>query len=185
PEDKKKIADVEARAAAMMRRLGSKAGTQNIDRILRLPGTINLPTAKKRKDGRVACPAKLLWFNDARYPLDAFPKEEPEGRKEDKPKPPIRESDKIDWNKVKQPGWLNSAADLPSDIPNKLRRIIEHTGTLKDLNDDLIEDGHIGNHYKSWSEVTFALAAGLKYYGKYTPEEIAEALLADLHCNQH
>ena len=60
-----------------MRRLGAKAGTQNIDRILRLPGTTNLPNAKKRKEGRVACQTKLLWFDDVSYPLDAFPKEAP------------------------------------------------------------------------------------------------------------
>jgi hypothetical protein len=46
------IADVEARSAALMLRLGSKAGTQNIDRILRLPGTINLPNKAKLKAGR-------------------------------------------------------------------------------------------------------------------------------------
>ena len=55
--------------------LGAKAGTQNIDRILRLPGTINLPNEKKRKEGRVACPTKLKWFNGASYPLDAIPEE--------------------------------------------------------------------------------------------------------------
>ena len=76
PEDQAKIDDVEVRVAEIMTRLGSKAGTQNIDRILRLPGTTNLPNAVKRKDGRVACPTKLLWFNGASYPLDAFPKEE-------------------------------------------------------------------------------------------------------------
>src|SRR5262249_39257232 len=37
----KLIADIEARCSAAMVRLGSKAGTQNIDRILRLPGTRN------------------------------------------------------------------------------------------------------------------------------------------------
>jgi hypothetical protein len=73
PEDQAKIDDVEARAATLMRRLGSKAGTQNIDRILRLPGTTNLPNAKKRRDGRTTCPTKLLWFDDTSYPLDAFP----------------------------------------------------------------------------------------------------------------
>jgi hypothetical protein len=87
PEDQEKIADVEARIAAVMRRLGSKAGTQNIDRILRLPGTTNLPNAKKRKEGRVVCQTKLLWFEDTSYPLDAFPKEEPEKpEKSKKPK---------------------------------------------------------------------------------------------------
>jgi hypothetical protein len=35
------IANAEARSAALMVRLGAKPGTQNIDRILRLPGTTN------------------------------------------------------------------------------------------------------------------------------------------------
>ena len=33
--------------------------------------------------------------------------------------------------------------------------------------------------------MTYALAAAFKFYGKYTLEEIAEALLANLPCNQH
>jgi hypothetical protein len=63
----------------MERRLDAKAGTQNIDRILRLPGTINLPNAKKAKDGRVPCPTGLIWFNGASYDLHAFPLPEPTG----------------------------------------------------------------------------------------------------------
>jgi hypothetical protein len=181
PEDQAKIDDVEARAAAVMKRLGAKAGTQNIDRILRLPGTINLPNAKKQKEGRVACETKLLWFDDTSYPLDAFPKEEP------KPKDPPTQpkSDSIDWAKVRQPGWLRSAADLPDDIPHKVRDIVNHAGTLKELNDGLMEWGQLSRPYGSWSDVTFALAASFKAYGIYTPEQIAEALLADLPCNQH
>ena len=82
-EDQTKIDDVEARILALTLRLGGKRGTQNIDRILRLPGTTNLPNAKKRKEGRVACQAKLLWFDDTSYPLDAFPKEEPDKKSGD------------------------------------------------------------------------------------------------------
>ena len=78
-----------------MRRLGSKAGTQNIDRILRLPGTTNLPNAKKRKEGRVACQTRLLWFDDVSYPLDAFPKEEPGKKKPGKKKPAGRQADAL------------------------------------------------------------------------------------------
>jgi hypothetical protein len=66
------IADIESRSAELMRRLGAKAGTQNIDRILRLPGTINLPNKTKLKAGRVPRPTKLLRFNGIRYSLDAF-----------------------------------------------------------------------------------------------------------------
>ena len=67
------IENVEGRSAALMVRLGAKPGTQNIDRILRLPGTTNLPNAKKLKAGRVPCPTKLISFNGASYTLDVFP----------------------------------------------------------------------------------------------------------------
>ena len=73
PEDQAKIEDVEARIKGIMLRLGAEPGTQNIDRILRLPGTTNLPNKVKRDKGRVACPTKLLAFNGASHSLDAFP----------------------------------------------------------------------------------------------------------------
>jgi hypothetical protein len=77
PQAEKIVADVEARSAALMVRLGAEAGTQNIDRILRLPGTINLPNKAKLKAGRVECPTRLIAFNGASYALDAFPLPEP------------------------------------------------------------------------------------------------------------
>jgi hypothetical protein len=81
PEDLAKIKDAEARTAAIMeQRLDAKAGTQNVDRILRLPGTTNLPNAKKAKDGREKCRTGLLWFNNGTsYALNAFPLPEPTG----------------------------------------------------------------------------------------------------------
>jgi hypothetical protein len=66
------IAEIEKRILAVTLRLGGTSGTQNIDRILRLPGTINWPNEKKRKEGRTRCEAKLLSFTDDAYPLDAF-----------------------------------------------------------------------------------------------------------------
>jgi hypothetical protein len=72
-EDEARIDDVEARIEEVMLRLGSKAGTQNIDRILRLPGTTNLPNKKKLSAGRLACPTRLIRFSDATHTLDAFP----------------------------------------------------------------------------------------------------------------
>jgi hypothetical protein len=81
------IADVEARTAAIMLRLGAKAGTQNVDRILRLPGTTNLPNAKKQKEGRVKCPARLISFDDTSYPLTAFPLPDADNRRAEPSRP--------------------------------------------------------------------------------------------------
>jgi Protein of unknown function (DUF3987) len=78
PEDQATIADIEARSAALMRRLGAPTGTQNVDRILRLPGTINLPNAAKKKKGRVPCQTKLLWFEWSKYSVEDFPQETPQ-----------------------------------------------------------------------------------------------------------
>ena len=46
----------------------------NVDRILRLPGTMNLPDKRKREKGRVAVVAELVEFNDNSYPLTKFTK---------------------------------------------------------------------------------------------------------------
>ena len=66
------IADAECRSRAMMERLGAKAGTQNIDRILRLPGSMNLPNAVKKRQGRMRRQAKLITCNAAKYSLETF-----------------------------------------------------------------------------------------------------------------
>lgn len=46
----------------------------NVDRIMRLPGTVNIPDAKKRKKGRVEELATLLQFTKNEYDLDQFKK---------------------------------------------------------------------------------------------------------------
>lgn len=51
----------------------------NVDRILRLPGTVNLPNEKKRKQGRSVAPAKVVWFDDTAYTLDDFAALKPNG----------------------------------------------------------------------------------------------------------
>jgi hypothetical protein len=67
------VADMESRNLALAEKFGAKPGTQNIDRILRLPGTWNWPNRKKRNDGRVKCRTKLISYDDTAHPLDAFP----------------------------------------------------------------------------------------------------------------
>jgi len=47
----------------------------NVDRLMRLPGTINIPDAKKQAKGRTPTLAKLVEFNERSYPISEFKKE--------------------------------------------------------------------------------------------------------------
>jgi predicted P-loop ATPase len=92
----------------------------------------------------------------------------------------------IDWAAVEQhSGWLKGVADLDADFSRKGKAIIAHSGNLKDLNFDLQHAKVLAKPYQSWSEVAFALTAIFKHNGRYSNEQIAAALLADLDCNQH
>jgi hypothetical protein len=112
------VAEIEARTAALMVRLGAKAGTQNIDRILRLPGTINLPNAKKLKAGRVPCPTKLISFNDASYSFDAFPPPQSEQREPGSPEDGghhARQEDQADEDKLERIIRLGENGEFKGD----------------------------------------------------------------------
>jgi hypothetical protein len=67
-----RFAEVEACNLALVKALGGPPGTQNVDRILRLPGTMNLPTERKRKAGRGKCHTGIVALNDLTYTLDQF-----------------------------------------------------------------------------------------------------------------
>ena len=47
-------------------------GCSNVDRIMRLPGTVNFPNEKKRKKGREPAMAEVLEWNDVAYPIRSF-----------------------------------------------------------------------------------------------------------------
>jgi hypothetical protein len=60
----------------------------NIDRVLRLPGTINFPSESKRRAGKVGGPVRLLSVRDDRYTIDQL----------DEPYPGISSGDSSDRN---------------------------------------------------------------------------------------
>jgi hypothetical protein len=163
--------------------LGFDPVVRNCNRILRVPGSVNW---KNGKDGRVPSSCDPLTISRAISKLEDVRKAlanivEPA----ETPKVNDKAEIQIDWAKVKSPGWLKSAADLPPDAPPKLKLILGHTGILAELTKDLMAAELLNKPYRSWSEVTFALAAVFKQWGKYGVEEIAEALMADLPCNRH
>jgi hypothetical protein len=189
PETSALIADVEARIAAVMVGLGSVAGTQNIDRILRLPGTKNFPNAAKAAKGRIVSKAKLIKFASpaarSQYDLEDFPKLQPQARARET-KEAVKFEHSIDWTKVDaQAGWLRSVDDLPADFNRKGRMIVAHAGSLTELCEDLKQAGLIERNYSSWSDVTMTLAGIFKANGSFAQERIAAALMCSLPCNAH
>ena len=85
-EVKDRGAPVEDRNKALAAATGAPAGTYNVDRLLRLPGTINYPNAAKILKGRSVCQSSVVTLTDARYPLASFPaidktRQGPKGKK--------------------------------------------------------------------------------------------------------
>ncbi len=120
PEAAAVVADAEGRSAELMSRLGcDDTSTKNIDRILRLPGTTNLPNAKKLKAGREPCPTRLIRFNDVAHALGAFPAPEPE-----KPK-----------QKTKEESSPRDRRPLPQNLVNMLH--VEGAGAYKSRSEAL------------------------------------------------
>lgn len=67
------VAAIESANKALLRALAAPSGTHNIDRLFRLPGTINWPNAKKKKLGRIACMSSLIECNECVYAMRDFP----------------------------------------------------------------------------------------------------------------
>jgi len=59
--------------ALLVNAFANHPGTHNCDRILRIPGTKNLPTKKKTRIGRTVCESTIIWTEATSYPLSDFP----------------------------------------------------------------------------------------------------------------
>jgi len=163
--------------------LGFDPVVRNPNRILRVPGSINW---KNGKDGRVPSPCVPLCLRDAVTKIEDLRRALANIAEPVKQAKPSGTADiRIDWSNVKSTGgWLRSVANLPANAHTKLRIIVGHGGNLKELNDQLMEAKLLDKAYPSWSEVTQAATALFKGCG-LGPEQIAEALLADLPFNKH
>jgi P4 family phage/plasmid primase-like protien len=66
------LAAVEAANLWVMKKLGAPAGTHNVDRLLRLPGSWNALDDRKIGDGYKPCTAEVVWLNEHTYNLEDF-----------------------------------------------------------------------------------------------------------------
>src|SRR5690606_27995740 len=99
---------------------------QNVDRVMRLPGTINFPNAKKRAAGRGPAMAGILERDSGRvYGLEELAAAFPEKPKEKAGK---KASSSKKQRTAGGPNRLLAADDLPN-CPPRLRAMIEEPGT--------------------------------------------------------
>lgn len=112
--DAEALASVEARSRWLERRLEAD-NCHNIDRVLRLPGTVNWPNARKRAKGRVPAMAHLvLWEPKRTYDLDDFAVVPAEA-------PALRMAPVVVSDTVRR---LSSVDELPETVPDRIKVII-------------------------------------------------------------
>jgi hypothetical protein len=138
----------------------------NIDRIMRAPGTVNMPNNKKRSKGRKPALAQVIHWDDGSYPLERFPKA------------PVVSvgmggaSSSMGGGREVTISSGNLRAITPEDM-HKLA--ISRGGTLNDYTVMLIVQGtdpDAPDRYKSRSEVLFRVLIDL-VKAKFEPDEMA------------
>lgn len=121
----------------------------NVDRIMRLPGTVNWPNEVKRKKGRVPALAELVEFNDVSYPIEDFVQMPMVAATA-----PASQAVVIDMDTQK----FGSIDALPDAIPAKVKRLI--------LNGDDPDEP-----YASRSEAQWAVSCALVRVPKITDSQ--------------
>lgn len=128
----------------------------NVDRLMRLPGTINLPSERKRAKGRSINRAELIWFEPAlsytQQSFDVLPSK----------------------HSVAGSGFVTVATTRVERGPN---REDARPSALPEWALSLIQKGHAdGYDYPSRSEAVFAVACEMVRQG-FSESQIADVLL--------
>ena len=166
----KNTAIVEGIGRAIQKRYGSDS-TWSIQHLMRLPGTVNVPTAKKRKQGQVTALATITSKSTGKaVTIEALKQWAP-------PTPASRSNSsdndklpKIDMNLVNS---ANGYDELPAELRAKFEAACAQDDELKDL-----WDGKPAPRQKDETGSGFAnaLAWLLKETGTFTPTEFGQLL---------
>lgn len=141
--DLKHAEEIESYNKKLAEQLGGD-NCHNIDRILRLPGTINVPDEKKRKKGREAATAYIVKADfSLRYHLESFSKSVQT--------PSHMTATPLTSSAV---SLVDSLDSLPDDVTNRIKNVILHGTDLKDP-----------ARYPSRSEALFGVCCALAKAG--------------------
>lgn len=160
---------IEEHGRGLAAALGGDA-VQNIDRVLRLPGTMNIPNEAKRAKGRVERQARLVKHTGARVTRDDIARHiAPLAA------PVTREGEDAAIAEaildVEHSGFDAAYRydELPADLRARFENDLAQDGTLTRL----WQDGEINGPDKSGSALRFKLAGRLKQLGCYSCEDYA------------
>ena len=128
---------LEAVNKGLITRLKGDKGTHNFDRVMRVPGTVNLPHKKKRSRGRVPVAARLVTLEPRlRYTIDDLSvfitQEEPKGKPEEKSSKERRFPPKADA--------LRRVGDPTAARASNVLFSVARDGVLAGFSDDEIAD---------------------------------------------
>lgn len=153
-----RVADAEAYNQQLEILLGGDH-CHNVDRIMRLPGTINVPDDKKRARGRVPALASIVSLTDAVYGLGSF-----------LPAPRVQGSGGAGTGSAAEVKLGNLSPvrleELPEHLPGRIKTLIIQG-----------DDPDDQTRYGSRSEVVWAVTCSLVRAG--TPTEMIASILLD------
>ena len=168
--DKKLSADefgkqCEEQTKGILARFGGDKSVWNLDRVLRIPGTVNFPDAKKRARGRVTRQATLVAQNNRRYGLEVLA-----GWTAPVPtNTSTTDADKrldIDWNAARE---AVSYEELPAALRQKFEKYCVGRPAVK-----LLWEGEREPGDGTPSTFVYALAGHLRGPGTFTPFEYVQ-----------
>ena len=159
------VEKVKAQARGMELRFGSDA-IHNLDRLLRLPGTVNLPDARKLARGRVPCPATVISTSTDRWTLQSLPfLAQPAQR--------TSQSHAEGLDLSEPMGMLGAPESLPPTLASRLEGARNRSPTLRRL-----LDPECAERFADRSAFDFALTAACVEAGFVETVELASIVAA-------
>jgi len=163
--------DVENQTRGILRHLGAEESTADITRLFRLPGTLNFPTAAKRRLGRTqVIPARIIeYIDDSEIDLSDF-RQWAEPVSAPLPKASIdAAATDLDMSLV---GEALRSGQLPAELASKFALQRESDDKLDRL--WLGDKSAVGGSDTTGSSFVFALAGRLRRTGRFSPTEFGQ-----------